>query len=348
MDKEEFTLQELATLTNSTLVGDPTYKISNVADLETASSSDASFLSNPRYEQAMHRSGAGVVFVDPKTKPSEGKFFLINENPSRAFQQLVETFYGKKRKITGFSGVHSTAVIHESVTFGKNVSVGPHAVIDSEVTIGDNTFIGAGCYIGPGTSIGNDCHLYPNATVREECVIGNRVILQPGAVIGSCGFGYTTDKNGQHTKLNQVGNVTLEDDVEIGANTTIDRSRFKTTLIKRGSKIDNLVQLAHGVTIGEHNIIVSQTGIAGSSKTGKHVVVGGQTAIAGHLNITNGVALAGRSGVSKSIDKPGNYGGLRGVMPLSEYNRNSVILRNIDTYLNDIKARLTKLEHKQF
>lgn len=344
MRKEEYSLQELAAMTHSTLVGDPNYKISNVADLEMATSSDASFLSNPRYEQAMRRSSAGVVFIDPKTTPSDGRHFLVNENPSLAFQKIVDAFYGQKRKVSGFVGIHPSSVIHESAKLGKNVSVGPHAVIDAEVIIGDNTNIGAGCSIGPGTSIGNDCLFYPNVTVREECQIGNRVILQPGAVIGSCGFGYITDKLGQHTKLNQVGNVTLEDDVEIGANTTIDRSRFKTTLIKRGSKIDNLVQLAHGVTVGEHNIIVSQTGISGSSKTGKHVVIGGQSAIAGHLSITNGVMLAGRSGVSKSIDKPGNYGGLRGVMPLTEYNRNSVILRNIETYLNEIKNRLSKLE----
>lgn len=347
MNKEEFTLQEIATMTKSTLVGDPQYKISNVADLDTAGSSDASFLSNPRYEQAMRRSSAGVVFIDSNTKPSENRFFLINENPSRAFQQLVEAFYGTHRKTTGFTGIHTSAVIHESAKLGKNVSIGPNAVIDSDVTIGDNSAIGAGCYIGPGTTIGNDCLFHANVSVREECVIGNRVIIQPGAVIGSCGFGYTTDKNGQHTKLNQVGNVTLDDDVEIGANTTIDRSRFKTTHVKRGSKIDNLVQLAHGVVIGEHNIVVSQTGIAGSSETGKHVVIGGQSAIAGHLTITNGVMLAGRSGVSKSITESGNYGGLRGVMPLAEYNRNSVILRNIESYISEIKAlkaRLAKLE----
>lgn len=343
MNRKVFTLAELAEYTHSKLVGDPNYTIMNVADLESAEAQDASFLANPRYEKAMGQSRAGVVFVTPSTSPLPGRNFLVNENPSRAFQMTIEALRGTANELTGFEGIHPTAVIHETSKIGKNVKIGPHVVIDKNVTIGDGTCIGAGCYIGPHVTIGQQCLLHPHVTIREECFIGNRVILQPGVVIGSCGFGYITDKQGHHIKLNQVGTVTIEDDVEIGANTTIDRSRFKTTLIKRGSKIDNLVQIGHGAIIGEHNIIVAQTGIAGSSETGKHVVIGGQAAVAGHIKICNGAMIAARAGVSKSITQPGKYGGLPAI-PLTEHNRNSVYLRNIENYVKQLKELQEKIQ----
>jgi len=340
MNKRVFTLAELAELTKSRLVGDPNYKITNVADLESASSEDASFLSNPLhgnslYEKAMQTSKAGVVFVPSNQQLIPNRNFLLSDDPSRAFQQTVEAFVGEI-KYTGFKGIHPSAIVHGDVSLGKNIVIGPHAVIDEGVSVGDNTVIGAGCYIGPNTVIGYDCLLHPKVTVRERCQIGNRVIIQPGAVIGSCGFGYTTDAQGKHTKLNQVGIVSIEDDVEIGANTTIDRSRFKSTVIGMGTKIDNLVQIGHGVVIGRYNIIVAQTGIAGSTTTGNYVVIAGQVAIAGHLTIADKTMIAGRSGVSKSITKSGKYGGIPAV-PLHEYNRNSVFLRNIETYIEQIK-----------
>jgi UDP-3-O-[3-hydroxymyristoyl] glucosamine N-acyltransferase len=226
------------------------------------------------------------------------------------------------------------------------VTIGPHAVIDKGVTIGTGSTIGAGCYIGPYSSIGIDCQIHPHVTIRERCILGNRVILQPGVVIGGCGFGYLLDASGHHKKLNQLGTVILEDDVEIGSNSTIDRARFKETRISRGSKIDNLVQIGHGVIIGEDNIIIAQTGIAGSSKTGRHVVLAGHVAIAGHLTIADGVTIAGMSGITHSIQEAGRYGGIPAV-PLSQYNRNAVHLRNIDKViatLEQLKKRLSQLE----
>lgn len=344
MAKKVFTLAELAEYTQSQLVGDANHMITHVADLESASSEDASFLANPLYEKAMHASEAGVVFVNPHIPLIEGRNFLINENPSRAFQKAVDAFFGDILKsFSGFSGIHPTAVIHETAVLGQDITVGPHAVIDKDTVIGDRTTIGAGCFIGLGVTIGSDSFLHPHVTIRERCQLGNRIIIQPGAVIGSCGFGYTTDSQGRHTKLNQVGIVIIEDDVEIGANATIDRSRFKATRIGRGSKIDNLVQIGHGVTVGQHNIIVAQSGIAGSTKTGNYVVIAGQVAIAGHLTIADKTMISGRSGVSKSITVSGKYGGVP-VMPLAEYNRNSVYLRNIETYIEQIKNLKRRVE----
>lgn len=349
MQNKEFKLTEIATLTKSRLFGNPEHIVHNVADLESALSTDASFLANPRYEQAMRSSKAGVVFVDPKTLLEKEKNYLVNENPSRAFQQLVEIFYEGSVDLTGFEGIHPTAIIHPTAKIGENVVIGPYAVIDKNVTIGNNTFIATGCYIGPRTIIGDNCLLHPHVIIRENCLLENKVTIQPGAIIGSCGFGYTTDKQGHHTKLNQVGNVTIENDVEIGANTTIDRSRFKTTRIGQGTKIDNLVQIAHGAQIGKDNLIVAQTGIAGSAETGKHVILAGQTALAGHIKIADGVILSGRTGATKSITEPGKYGGVP-AMPLSAYNRNSVLLRNIEGYIKeikDLKERISKLEDQQ-
>jgi UDP-3-O-[3-hydroxymyristoyl] glucosamine N-acyltransferase len=350
MTKKTFILAELAALTDSQLIGNAEHRIQNVADLETADQFDASFLANSNYDKAMRASLAGVVFVSPSVELIPGRNFLISKNPSRAFQTVVEAFFGDVLNVfSGFRDIHPSAVIHETAMIGSNVTIGPHAVIDKDAVIGDNTTISAGCYIGFQTTIGSHSYLHPNVTIRERCIIGNRVIIQPGAVIGSCGFGYLTDQEGKHIKLNQVGNVIIEDDVEIGSNTTIDRSRFKATLIGQGSKIDNLVQIGHGVEMGPHNIIVSQTGIAGSTKTGKYVVLAGQVAVAGHISIADEVVIAGKSGVSKSITKAGKYNGIP-VMQVSEYNRNAVHLRNIETYIKQLKelqAIVKKLESEK-
>lgn len=344
MNKRAIRLDELAKMTESRLVGNPNHLISDVADLENASSEDASFFSNPRYRQALNHSQAGVIFVDQTIELSDGKNYLVSSQPSRAFQQLIDILHPQKERPSGFKGIHPTAVIHETAKIGQNVTICPHAVIDENVVIQDRTFIGSGSYVGPETIIGTDCIIHPGVIIRESCVIGNRVIIQPGAVIGSCGYGYITDAKGNHSKLNQVGNVILEDDVEIGANTTLDRARFKSTIIRKGSKIDNLVQIGHGVEVGQHNLIIAQTGIAGSTKTGKYVVLAGQVAVAGHLNIEDGVMVAGKSGVSKSLSK-GKYGGIPAV-PIAEYNRNAVFLRNIEKYVNQLENLEKKLHER--
>ena len=203
-------------------------------------------------------------------------------------------------------------------------------------TIQEGTKIGPFVYVGQAVQVGKNCVLHAHSVIREHCILEDRVILQPGAVIGSCGFGYTTNANGEHIKLEQLGNVVLEQDVEIGANTTIDRARFKTTRIAKGTKIDNLVQIGHNVQIGPHNIIVSQTGVAGSSKTGRNVVMGGQAGIVGHVEIADFVMIATRGGVSKSITKTGKYGG-GPVMELADYNRQQVHLRKIEEYVEKSK-----------
>lgn len=346
---KQFSLQELAELTASELIGNPLYKIKNVDNLESASKQDASFLANPLYKDKMKKSAAGVICIDKSTEITPGKNFLISNNPSRTFQKIAEILCSHQIHQTGFKGIHETAVIHETAQIGHNVSIGPNVVIDQGSTIDDGTTIHANTTIGPGVSIGNSCTLYSNVTIRERCILHNRVILQPGAVIGSCGYGYTTDpKTGCHSKLHQIGIVIVEDDVEIGANTTIDRARFKNTLIKKGTKIDNLVQIAHNVELGENNIIVSQSGIAGSAKLGNNVFLGGQSGVVGHVSITDNVKIATRGGVSKSIKKSGVYGG-GPLSPMAEFNKRQVQLRKIGAYAEKIKElekRIQELEKK--
>lgn len=336
MKEKVFTLHELALLTGATLLGNPHATISNLETLELATPSDASFLSSPRYEQAMLRSLAGVIFVSKETALPPNRNFLICENPSIAFQKSIEAFFSADQEATGFEGIHPTAVIHATATIKENVQIGPLVVIDKGSIIDQGTKIGAGCIIGPHVAIGKDCLIHPRVTIASRTILGDRVILQSGCIIGSCGFGYVTDKEGKHTKLSQMGNVVIGDDVEIGANTTIDRARFKTTRIHQGTKIDNLVQIGHGVSVGKHNIIVAQTGIAGSTELGDHVILAGQVAIGGHIKITNGTMVAALSGVSKSITKPGKYGGIP-AQPLEDHNRTAVHLRKIAMYAEKIK-----------
>lgn len=326
-------------MTGSQIHGDCELTITGIADLSQASSGDISFFSNARYAQQLEKTGASAVFVSaPEGCPSHITL-LIHPEPSRAFQNIAEAFAAHRPPLTAFSGIHPTSVIHPEAILEDNISIGPYAVIDSRVQIGKNTSIGAHTYIGPHSKIGSDSIIHPHVTIREGCNIGNRVIIQPGAVIGSCGFGYTTSNDGQHTKLEQIGNVEIDDDVEIGANSTIDRARFQSTRIGKGTKIDNLVQIGHAVSIGRNCIIVAQSGVAGSTKIGDYVTIAGQVAIAGHINIASKVTIAGKSGVSKSLEA-GTYGGIP-VQPIHEYNRNAVLLRKMPQFVQELKD-LTK------
>lgn len=338
-------LHELAALLAARLVGDPEAVISGVNTLDEATSCDLSFLANLRYVEAMKKSHAGAICVDSQADLLEGKNYLICENPSASFQKAVEWLLPQDNGQTGFLNIHPTAVIHPSAQIGSDVSIGPYAVIDKGAQIGDGTIIGPHVSIGSGTTIGKKCILHPHSVVRELCRLGDRVILQPGAIIGSCGFGYIQDKLGRHIKLEQLGIVILEDDVEIGANTTIDRSRFKATIVRKGSKIDNLCQIAHNVEVGEHNVFAAQTGIAGSAKTGKYVMLGGQVGILGHVQLDDLVMIATRGGASKSL-KAGKYRGAP-AMPIAEYNRHEVHLRKIEEYVERIKALELALAHSK-
>lgn len=342
---KSFSLSELSKLLGAELSGDGARQISGVNALNLAVENEASFLANPRYGEAMKESRAGVICVGRQTALIDGKNFLVSDDPSRLFQQIAELFYSVVN--SAFTGIHPTAVVHSSAWIGQNVSIGPYSVIDADAKIGSRSKIGAHVFIGAGVEIGEECRIDPMCSVREGCHLGHRVILQSGSIIGSCGFGYTTDKTGRHQKIQHLGTVVIEDDVEIGANTTIDRSRFDQTVVGQGSKIDNLVQIAHNVRIGPHNLIAAQSGVAGSSQTGRHVVLGGQVGVAGHLALDDQVMVAAQSGISKSL-KTGKYRGSPAI-PISEYNRQEVYVRRLEEYaakIKDLENRLADLEKR--
>jgi UDP-3-O-[3-hydroxymyristoyl] glucosamine N-acyltransferase len=341
-----YSLEELAHLTSSSYEGDPLYKVSSVNSLDCASAHDVSFLSNMRYKDMLRSSNAGIVCIHPRDKADINKNFLINDNPSKVFQIITDLLIAQTS--SAFTQRHPSAVIHSSAFIDPSVTVGPNTTIDQKVKIGKGTIIHANVAIGPDVQIGENCIIYPGVILRERTQLKNRVILQPGCIIGSCGFGYITSTEGKHQKIEQLGNVILEDDVEIGANTTIDRARFKHTLVSQGTKIDNLVQIGHNVCLGEHNIIVSQTGISGSAKTGKYVVLGGQAGIIGHVEIPDHTQIASRGGVTKSISKPGQYGGFP-LQPYSEYNKHRIYIRNIEKYakkIDELQKKISELEEK--
>jgi len=296
-----FTSAELAEKLGGRLVGAPDVRVSGVAGLAEAGPEHVSFLGNPRYRAQVLPSKAGVVLAPPSFEepPPEGRAWIVCENPSAAFTRIVAEFAPPPPEFP--SGVHPSAVVSEEADVPASVHVGAGAVIEAGACIGERTIIGAGVYVGHETRIGADCFIHPNVTIRERCIIGNRVIIHSGSVIGSDGFGYNTTRDGRHEKIPQVGIVQIDDDVEIGALVAVDRARFGRTWIQEGTKIDNLVQIAHNVVIGRRCLIVAQVGIAGSSRVGDGAILAGQVGVAGHITIGERAVLLAQSGVSKDV-----------------------------------------------
>ena len=293
-----FTLQELASLSGGELTGDPSLQITGAASLVEAAPGEISFFANRKYVGLLRKTRASAVFIPADFAEAITPAQIRVANPTKAFEQIVVKFAPKP--ITFVPGVHPTAVVDASAQLGQRVSIQPHAVIEPGARIGDDTVIGAGSYIGHETVIGHACLIYPRVTIRERSRVGSRVIIHSGAVIGADGFGFEM-VDGRQQKIQQLGIVQIDDDVEIGANTTVDRARFGRTWIQEGVKIDNLVQIAHNVVVGRNSVIVAQTGISGSTRVGERVMMGGQVGIAGHLEIAEGTMIAGQSGVSKSL-----------------------------------------------
>jgi UDP-3-O-[3-hydroxymyristoyl] glucosamine N-acyltransferase len=293
-----FTLQELATMSGGELVGDPALKIIGAASLAEAVPGEISFFADRKYVGLLRKTRASAVFVPPDFAEAISAAQIRVSNPAKAFEQLVLKLAPKP--ITFAPGIHASAIIDPSAQLGERVSIRPHVVIEAGAKIGDDTIIGAATYIGHETVIGSSCLIYPRVTIRERSRVGSRVIIHSGAVIGADGFGFEM-VDGRQQKIQQLGIVQIDDDVEIGANTTVDRARFGRTWIQQGVKIDNLVQIAHNVIIGKNSVIVAQTGISGSTRVGERVVMGGQVGIVGHIEIADGTMIAAQSGISKSV-----------------------------------------------
>jgi len=300
MAVKNLTLEEINKLVGGKLEGDPSIVIKGVSGMKEAGEGDLTFLANPKYEALIETSKASAIITSKKTKKDVSKPVIRVENPSLAFAKVVSFMFQDEKKLP--EGIHPTAILGKGVDLGKNVSLGPYVVVEDGAKIGENTVICTGAFIGYKATIGSDVLVYPNVTIREKAKISNRVIIHSGSVIGSDGFGFEV-VDGAHQKIPQVGIVVIEEDVEIGACVTIDRARFGKTVIGRGTKIDNLVQIAHNVVIGENSIVVAQTGISGSSILGKNVILAGQSGVVGHIELGDNVIVGAQAGVTKSVPK---------------------------------------------
>jgi len=316
------------------LRGSPDLSFHGIAALDAATPNDASFLGNPKYHTQFVTTKAGVVIVPRGISDGpESTALVAVDNPSLAFATLVKHFAARVAEFT--PGIDARAAIDSTAIIdATKCRVHPGAVVQAGAVIGEGCEIGPNAVIGANAQLGRDCRIMANAVVRERCALGDRVILQPGAVIGSDGYGYEL-VDGRHVKIDQVGIVEIHDDVEIGANSTIDRARFGKTIIGEGTKIDNLVQIGHNVMIGKHCLIVSQSGLAGSSVLGDYVTVAAQSGTAGHLKIGDHAVLAARTGVTKPLPGGQIYSG-KPAVPIKEDMLNQACVRRLPKLIERI------------
>ncbi|MDA7613995.1 UDP-3-O-(3-hydroxymyristoyl)glucosamine N-acyltransferase [Verrucomicrobiales bacterium] len=334
------TLQELAELTEAKLLPGTVplpETIEGFADLMSATETDVSFYGNAAYLPKVRKTKAAAVFVPHDFDEPMASARLIVENPSVAFAIAVDQLSPPLNKFE--AGIHPSAQVHPTAQVdASTVCVDAGAVIAEGVCVGAGSYIGQGVSLDRGVSLGDSCQILANASIREHCLLGHRIIVQPGAVIGSDGFGFEM-VDGRHQKIEQRGIVQIDDDVEVGANATIDRARFGKTWIQEGTKIDNLVQIGHNARIGKHCIVVALTGIAGSAIIGDHVVIAAQSGVAGHLEIGSKSTLAARSGVTKSLPGGQIYAGYP-AMPAEKHRKITVMQRRLEK----MQDRISSLE----
>lgn len=335
----QFSAQEISLLLNGTVEGDAFVKVDKLAKIEDGDAGSLTFLANPKYEQFLYTTNASVVIINQDQQLSGPvKATLIRvENAYSAFTVLLEQYNTLK---LNKKGIEEPCFIHPTAQIGADPYIGAFAYIGTNTKIGDNCKIYPNVNIGDNVTIGNNVTLFSGATIYFDCVIGNNVTIHSGAVIGSDGFGFAPNPDGTYTKIAQIGNVVIGDDVEVGANTAIDRATMGSTLIGKGVKIDNLVQIAHNVEVGEHTVIAGQAGISGSTKIGKNAVIGGQVGISGHLNIAGRTQVSAQTGINSSITEEGMVWGGTPYMPFKDYLKAHSKLRR----LPEIDRKVYELE----
>ncbi len=327
-------LRELARLVDGKIFGNDKLEIFSVARIDDANPGQITFLYLPAYEKYFNSTKASAIIVKPGfNKYRDDITYLEVDEPDKAFAKIILHYFSPEFKL---DGIDKSAFIDETTTLGKNVAIGKNVVISAGCKIGNNVKIFHNTVLLENVEVSDESILFQNISVREDCKIGKRVIIHPGTVIGSDGFGFNPDEKGVYHKVPQIGNVIIEDDVEIGSNVSIDRAAIGSTVIKKGVKIDNLVQVAHNVIIDENTVLASQVGIAGSTKVGKNCILAGQVGVIGHIELVDKTVLIAQSGVSKSITKPGYYFG----SPAKDLRTAKVIeahIRNLPGYSERIK-----------
>lgn len=341
------TLQQLADLIGASLEGDGALTVSGIAPIDQASPSQVTFLSNKKYERHLADTRAAAVIVADTFRMSRGDIATLRmKDPYLGFVRSLHLFhpaiaYDKP-------GVHPSAVLHETAVLGKDVTIAANAVLGEGVVMGDRSVIAEGVVLRKDVRVGEDCLLYPNVTVLDRCAIGNRVIIHAGTTIGSDGFGFAPEGK-EYRKIPQVGAVRIEDDVEIGANCAIDRGALGDTIIRRGCKLDNLIQIAHNVELGENTVIAAQSGISGSTHVGTHVIIAGQVGIVGHIDIGDDVTVSAQSGVSRSLHGPGKVFRGSPAREIHEELRQEAAQRQLPELIQTVRAleqRLRQLEQQ--
>ena len=327
-------IYEIAKLVNGKLTGNDGVTISNLARIDEAGKGDLTFLYMPAYEKYFSSTKASAIIVKKGfDKTRDDITYIEVDHPEKVFFELLRTYFSPVFKL---EGIDPSAFVHPEAQIGENVALGKNVVVSAGCVIGSNVKIFHNTVLLSDVEIGDDSLIFQNVSIREKCKIGKRAIIHPGTVIGSDGFGFNPDENGVYQKIPQIGNVVIEDDVEIGSNVSIDRAALGSTIIKCGVKIDNLVQIAHNVFVGENTVISSQSGISGSTKIGKNCILAGQVGLVGHIEIADNSILMAQSGISKSVKKPGKYFG----SPAKELNtalRLEAHLRNLPDYAERIK-----------
>lgn len=335
----QFTARQVSALINGIVEGDPEATVFQLSRIEDAQEGSIAFLANPKYEQHLYTTKASIIIVnhDQELQRPITSTLIRVKNAYSSFSILLEK-YNLIR--LDKQGIEEPSYIHPTAKIGKNVYIGAFAYIGPNVVIGDDSKIYPNTYIGDNVTIGTRSTLYAGVCIYFDCVIGNDVIVHSGAIIGSDGFGFAPQEDGSYHKVSQIGNVVIEDRVEIGANTTIDRATMGSTVIREGVKLDNLIQLAHNVEIGANTVIAAQTGISGSTKIGKNAVLGGQVGIAGHISIANKSQIQAQSGINRSIEEENKKWAGTPALPYSTQMRIQVTLSR----LPELEKRILELE----
>jgi UDP-3-O-[3-hydroxymyristoyl] glucosamine N-acyltransferase len=337
-------LEKVAELVAGTLKGDGSIEISGLQGIEQAEEGHITFLIKKKFLDILNGSQASAVLVSKSIDTSIPQ--IIVASPELAFARLLREFHPEPKPNPG---IHDRAVVGQNVKLGEQVTLSAGVCVGDDVEIGGHVHLFPGVVVGDGCRIGSHTVLHPNVTLYRNTELGSHVILHAGVVIGSDGFGYALDEKGAHYKINQIGRVVIEDHVEIGANSCVDRAAMGITLIKQGTKIDNLVQVAHNCTVGEHSILVAQVGLAGSCTLGHHVVLAGQVGVADHVTLGDQVTLAAQSGTFRSIESNNVYGGHPAV-PLAEWKRYVTVLPKLPELarkVRDLETRLKEIESNQ-
>ena len=345
----QFTAHELSLLLNGKVEGDPLVSVSKLAKIEEAGSGSLSFLANPKYEHFLYTTNASVVIVNADlvlTAPTKAVLIRV-ENAYSSFTLLLERYNTLKLHKTG---IEQPSFIHPTAQIGENVYIGAFAYIGPNVKVGDNCKIYPHTYLADDVELGNNVTLFPGVIVYFDCKIGNNVIIHSGTIIGSDGFGFAPQIDGTYKKISQIGNVIIEDEVEIGSNTTVDRATMGSTIIRKGVKLDNLIQIAHNVEIGSNTVIAAQTGVSGSSKIGENCIIGGQAGVVGHISIAKGSQIQAKSGISRTIKEENKKWAGAPAVPYNDNMRSNVVINrlpDLEKRVNELEKQLIELLKKQ-